>query len=163
MTGESLGAYTRYCLNLQGYTPLSDAEKARIDLAQRFKPALCAILVLIGLFTASVPVVLVGVVLGYWGAFFSGHPFDLLYDRAIRPLLGGPSLGPDPAPRRFACGMVATLLLIGAISWLAGADVLGFVFVGLVALAGITLVVADFCVGSFTYWLLTKIGLAKAA
>lgn len=148
--------YQRYCLDLQGYSRLSDEEKRQIDLAQRFKPAVCALLTLVALFVHSVPFTVFLALLGYWGAFLPNHPVDLLYRMALQPMFHTPDLGLDPMPRRFACGMAATLLLAGAIAWQAGAAAIGSIFVGLVALALLTLVFAGFCVGSFFYWLLVR-------
>ena len=152
----ALSGYQRYCLNMQGYSQLSDAAKRQIDLAQRFKPAVCALLALLAVFTQSLPLTFLAILLAYWAAFFPNHPADLLYRGVLMQLAHAPELGPDPVPRRFACGMAATLPLIGAIAWMLGAVVVGMIFVGLVALALLTLVVADFCVGSFFYWLLVR-------
>lgn len=152
----AISGYQRYCLNLQGYNRLTDEGKRRIDLAQRLKPAVCAILSLVALFTQSAPITFGAVALGYWAALLPHHPIDLLYRRALQPLFHAPDLGADPVPRRFACGMAATLLLIGAVGWLLEADIVGYVFVSMVALASLTLVVASFCVGSFSYWLLIR-------
>lgn len=147
--------YQRYCLNLQGYSHLSDQQKATVDLAQRFKPAICGVVAAAALVTQSAPVAFVSVALGYWGAFLPGHPADLMYRAMIKPL-GAPDLGEDPVPRRFACGMAGTLLLIGALGYLLGSPVLGTIFVGATVLALAALVFADFCVGSFFYWLLVR-------
>jgi len=152
----AISGYQRYCLNLQGYSGLSDETKRQIDLAQRFKPAVCAAVAVVALVTQSLPVALLGVLLGYWAAFFPYHPVDVLYRGVLQPLLRAPDLGPDPAPRRFACGMAATLLLIGALGWAAGLTVVGQVFVGMTAIALLALVVADFCSGSFVYWLVVR-------
>lgn len=152
----TVSRYQRYCLNLQGYSQLSDEEKRQIDIAQRFKPAVCSVLTIAAFLAQSVPFTLLLAFLGYWAAFAPYHPVDILYTKVVQPLFHAPALGPDPAPRRFACGMAATLLLAGAIAWQSGAAVIGSLFVGMVALALLTLVFADFCVGSFFYWLLVR-------
>src|SRR5205809_228109 len=45
--------YSRNCLNMQGFTGLDDAAKARFDLALRFSPALCFALTLTGVVLGS--------------------------------------------------------------------------------------------------------------
>lgn len=152
----AVSGYQRYCLNLQGYSQLSDEAKRGIDMAQRFKPAICGAVALGAVVTQSAPLALVGAGLGYWAAFLPGHPADLLYRAIVRPVLRAPDLGEDPVPRRFACGMAATLLLIGALGYLLGSPLLGTIFVGMTALALAALVFADFCLGSFFYWLLVR-------
>ena len=152
----AISGYQRYCLNLQGYSRLSDEAKRQVDLAQRFKPAVCAAVAVVAVVTQSLPVALLGVLLGYWAAFFPGHPADVVYRGVLQPLLHAPDLGPDPAPRRFACGMAATLLLIGALGWAAGLATVGQIFVGVTALSLLALVVGGFCTGSFVYWLVVR-------
>ncbi|MBI2887268.1 MAG: DUF4395 family protein [Chloroflexi bacterium] len=152
----AISGYQRYCLNMQGYSQLTDEAKARIDLAQRFKPAICAALTVAAFFSQSAPFAFLLALLGYWAAFFPNHPVDLVYAGVIRPALRAPDLGADPVPRRFACGMAATLILIGAVAWQAGATIVGSIFVGMTALALLTLTFADFCVGSLFYWLLVR-------
>lgn len=150
----ALSGYQRYCLNMQGYSQLSDEAKRQIDLAQRFKPTVCALLALLAVFTQIDTPYNSGAAARLLGCFLPEPPG--------RPPVPGGSHAPcsrsqaDPVPRRFACGMAATLLLVGAIAWLLGAVVVGTIFVGLVALALLTLAVADFCVGSFFYWLLVR-------
>ena len=58
----AISGYQRYCLNLQGYSGLSDETKRQIDLAQRFKPAVCAAVAVVALVTQSLPVALLGVI-----------------------------------------------------------------------------------------------------
>lgn len=152
----ALSGYQRYCLNLQGYGGMSDDAKRQIDLAQRFKPAVCAAVAVVAVATQSLPAALLGVLLGYWAAFFPYDPVDVVYRGVVQPLFHVPDLGPDPAPRRFACGMAATLLLVGALGWAAGLTVVGQVFVGMTAASLLALVVADFCSGSFVYWLVVR-------
>jgi hypothetical protein len=93
---------------------------------------------------------------GFWAALLPYHPVDLVYQSVLRPLLRAPDLGADPVPRRFACGMAASLLLVGAIGWQVGVDIVGWVFVGMTAASLSMLVLSDFCLGSFFYWLLVK-------
>jgi hypothetical protein len=49
----SISAFTRSCLNLQGYEALDDEAKARYQWALRFTPGVCTLLVLIGLIRQS--------------------------------------------------------------------------------------------------------------
>lgn len=150
-----VSAYQRYCLNLQGYSHLSDEQKGQIDIAQRFKPAVCVAIIALALITQSLPLALGGVALGFWAALFPYHPVDLIYG-ALQRSLKVPNLGQDPTPRRFACGMAATLLLLGGLAWAAGAAVVGTIIVAVTAAALLTLVLTDFCVGSFFYWLVVR-------
>jgi hypothetical protein len=152
----AISAYQRYCLNMQGYGGLSDDQKRQIDIAQRFKPALCAAAAIAAIATHSLPLTYVAVALGYWAALLPAHPADLFYRWVMKPVFRAPDLGADPAPRRFACGMAASLLLIGALGWQFEIEALGYAFVGLTAASLTALVFADFCMGSFFYWLMVR-------
>src|SRR5690348_1325033 len=129
--------YQRYCLNMQGYGQFTDEQKRQIDLAQRFKPGVCSAAILMALFTQSVPWAVLAIVLGYWGALLPYHPADLVYQGVLRPLFHAPDLGADPIPRRFACGMAATLLLVGVLAWQLGATLVGTVVVAGTAAASL--------------------------
>ncbi len=105
-----ISGYQRYCLDLQGYSHLAEQAKRRIDLAQRFKPAVCTALVVLALLTQSVPFTIFLAILGYWAAFFPLHPIDLGYRWVVMPLFNAPDLSMDPPrvvspvvwPRRFS-------------------------------------------------------------
>ncbi len=51
-TSESAGVvcspFTRHCLNLQGFSDLTDAEKKAYEVPPRFTPAVCGVLVIVG-------------------------------------------------------------------------------------------------------------------
>ena len=55
-----------------------------------------------------------------------------------------------------AVGTPFLIILVGALAWQLGATLVGTIFVAATALALLTLVVGDFCVGSFFYWLLVR-------
>ena len=88
------------------------------------------------------------------GALRRGHPFDVLYNRALRHLLGTRPLPPYGAPRRFACGVATVWLAATAAAVGGGAATLGrargaaFVSVALVPAT------IDFCIPSFFFGLL---------
>jgi hypothetical protein len=147
--------YRRYCLDMQGYCALDDAAKARIDLGQRFKPAVCAALAIPALILQSVPLALLAAAVGWWAAILPYHPADLFYQAVLRRF-GAPDLGAEPTPRRFACAMAASLLLVGAAGFGLGAPVVGLLFVGMAAVALAVQVLGGFCIGAFFYWLLVR-------
>jgi len=147
--------YRRYCLDLQGYGTLDDAGKARIDLGQRFKPAVCAALAIPALILQSIPLTLLAATVGFWAAFLPHHPADMFYEAVLRKF-GAPDLGIEPTPRRFACAMAASLLLIGAAGFGFNMPLVGTLFVGMAAVALTIQVLVGFCVGAFFYWLLVR-------
>lgn len=85
------------------------------------------------------------------GAASPHHPFDAVYDLAIRPWTGGRELPPNGIPRRFACA-VATLWLVLAgtafhVDLPAWGYGLGFSLVG----AALVPTLTDFCIPSWLW------------
>ena len=103
----------------QGYRTTA-AERRRLAAAVRFPTALCLALVVVALALESVPMLLVLVGIGALAGFTERHPFDHLWNGAVRHLVRGPALPPNPARRRHAfklatvwLGAVAALLAAG--------------------------------------------------
>jgi hypothetical protein len=84
------------------------------------------------------------------------HPFDALFNTAVRPWVGAMRLPPNPPPRRFAMAMAA--------AWSAGAGWLfanGFGGAGVAAgavlvIAAVLVATTHFCLGSWLYYLLRR-------
>lgn len=101
---ERFTSWSRGCLTMQGYGSLSDGERRGLWLGLRFSPILCLAGIALGTALASPALLLaMAVAAGVGGFLTAKHPFDYVYDAVLRPLLGGPSVPPSPAPRRFAC------------------------------------------------------------
>jgi hypothetical protein len=134
-------------LTTQGYC-LSDGERRELWLGLRFATGLCLTLVLVALALES-PVMLfalsgIGVIAG----FSARHPFDHLWNRGVRHLLGGPPLPRNPTRRRHAF-KVATVWLAAVGGLLAaGATIVALAFGGLLVAACATVTVTNLCLPS---------------
>jgi hypothetical protein len=82
------------------------------------------------------------------------HPFDYLYDAALRPLLGGPSVPPSPAPRRFSCQLASPWIAAIAVAFLAGSPTLAWVLATPLLLVATTVTATNWCLPSLVYRLL---------
>jgi len=151
---ERLSAWSRSCLTMQGYGSLGDSERKSLWLGLRFAPALCFTGMALGVILAS-PVLLLGMAAtAFVGGFLTPkHPFDYLYDAALRPLLGGPSVPPSPAPRRFACQLATPWIAAIAVAFLAGVTALAWVFAVPLLLAAATVTTTNWCLPSLIYGL----------
>jgi hypothetical protein len=140
---------------MQGYVQLDDEAKSRYKLSLRFTPAVCTILIVIGLALQSPIWLGVMAVVALIGAVLpSGHPFDLLYNFGVRHLFGAPPLPPNPKARRFAC-VIATPLLIGsALSFQYGLPVLAFSLGGFLSAVGVVNTITNWCLASWMYGLI---------
>jgi hypothetical protein len=154
---ESLASRSRSFLTMQGYGGLSDGERRSLWLGLRFAPALCLAGIALGT-ALALPALLLAmtVVAGVGGFVTAKHPFDYVYDAAVRPLLGGPRVPPSPAPRRFACQLATPWLAAIAVAFLADAAALAWVLAVPLLLAAATVTATNWCLSSFIYGLLHR-------
>ncbi len=142
---------------MQGYGAVSDADRRRLWLGLRFAPALCLAGIATG--TALPSPILLFAIAG--SAFLGGfvtpkHPFDHLYDLAVRPSLGGPGIPDSPPPRRFACQLATPWILAIATAFLAGADTIAWILAVPLLVAGAVVTTTNWCLPSFVHRLLYR-------
>lgn len=99
-------------LREQGFRSYSEERLAQLRFGIRFAYALCTLLVLAGVAFKSGLVLALALIVAFFGALLPNHPFDYLYNLAVRHLLDRPELPSRPIQARFACGIAA--------AWLAG-------------------------------------------
>jgi hypothetical protein len=142
---------------MQGYGALGDEERKALWLGLRFAPLLCLAGIATGTALES-PTILLGMastaLLG--GFVLANHPFDHVYNLALRPLLGGPKLPPSPGPRRFACQLATVWVAAIAFAFLAGAPAVAWALAVPLLLAGSFVGATNWCLPSFIYGLLTN-------
>jgi rhodanese-related sulfurtransferase len=88
----------------QGYQEYSPAQLKQLEWGLRFTPFVCSAITAYGLFTAQPAVLFAVSLLGIW-AFLApaAHPMDLIYNHAVRHLIGAVALPENPFQRRLAC------------------------------------------------------------
>lgn len=152
---ERFGSWSRGCLNMQGYGDLSDEERRSLWLGLRFSPALCFAGIALGTALASPALLLAMAATALIGGFLTPkHPFDYAYDAALRPLLGGPSVPPSPAPRRFSCQLATPWIAAIAVAFLADAAAIAWVLAVPLLVAAATVTITNWCLPSLIYGLL---------
>lgn len=142
---------------MQGYGALTDDERKSLWFAIRFAPALCFTGIALGVALASPGLLAVMAATAFVGGFIAPkHPFDYLYDLSLRPLLGGPTVPPSPAPRRFACQLATLWIAAIAVAFLADLTTVAWVLaVPLVVVAAIV-TTTNWCLPSLIYGLLHR-------
>ena len=152
-----LAAWSRGCLTMQGYGALDDRARRRLWLGLRFAPALCLAGIALGMALASPPLLFSMVALAGLGGFVTPkHPFDYLYDLAVRPLLGGDRVPPSPPPRRFACQLATPWIAAVGVALLAHASTPAWILaVPLLAVAAMV-TTTNWCLPSFIYSLVHR-------
>jgi hypothetical protein len=93
-------------LEVQGFLGMSDAELLGVGRWTRFTPSCNLVLTLAATATGSVPWLLGLALLMAVGAFAPAHPFDVLYNILIRPVVGTKRLPRSSVRRKitFAVG-----------------------------------------------------------
>lgn len=147
-----VSAFTENNLNGQGFGYLDQEAKSRYALPLRFTPAVCAVLIAIGLALQS-PVWLASLIpIGLSGALFPrGMVIDVVYNFGVRHLFGAPPLPPTPKPRQFSYLLSTCLGAGSALSFQFGLPVLGFVLGGFVLVGATILATTLWCLGSWIY------------
>ena len=148
----TVSAFTDNNLNGQGFGCLDQEAKSRYALPLRFTPAVCTILLVIGLVLQS-PIWLGSMALvALSGALFpSGMVTDVVYNLGVRHLFRAPPLPPTPKPRQFSYFLSASSLTGAALSFQYGLPVLGFILGGIVVIGATILTTTLWCLGSWIY------------
>jgi hypothetical protein len=136
---------------VQGYLNYSDQELHDFKFGIRFAYALCTILFTTGLFLVSLKILIVAAGVAFLAAFPPYHPFDYLYNYAVRYLMGKPKLPPRSNQGRFACGiasvwLTAIVLLINS-GYFLSANILG----GVLLVVALLVTTVDICIPSMIY------------
>jgi hypothetical protein len=145
--------WMRSNLTTQGYC-LTGAQRRELWLGLRFSTGLCLSLVIVALALESAAMVFVLCTIGAVASFAARHPFDHLWNRGMRHLVGGPALPPNPPRRRNAFKVATVWLAIVGTLFAAGATTVALVLGGLLVAACATVTATNLCLPSeFFAWL----------
>lgn len=149
----STGTWMRSNLTTQAYC-LSDAERRELSVALRFSTGLCLTLVVLALALQSPAMIFALSGIGLVAGFSARHPFDHLWNRVVRHLLGAPALPPNPARRRHAFKIATVWLASVGVLFSAGATTASLVLGSLLVAACAAVTVANLCIPSemFAWW-----------
>src|SRR3954454_24136076 len=143
----SIGTWMRGNLTTQGYC-LSDSERQALWLGVRFSTGACLVLVVAGLALESAAFFFVLVGIGAIAGFTSRHPFDYVWNHAVRHIARAPALPPNPRRRRDAFKVATAWLAVVAILFATGAATAALVMGGLLIAACATVTVTNLCLPS---------------
>jgi hypothetical protein len=138
----------------QGYCAAEDRRGQALGL--RFSTALCLALVIVALAFESAPMLFALSAIGLVAGFAARHPFDHLWNGAVRHLTSAPPLPPNP-PRRRHAFKIATAWLLGVATLLAaGATTAGLILGGLLVAACAAVTLFNLCLPSVALELLAR-------
>ena len=143
----SAGAWMRANLTTQGYSP-ADSERRELSLGLRLSTGLCLSLVIVALALQSAVMAFVLCGVGLVAGFTARHPFDHLWNHAVRHAVGGPPLPPNPTRRRHAFKLATAWLAVVGTLLAAGATTAGLILGGLLVAACATVTATNLCLPS---------------
>jgi hypothetical protein len=147
---QRAGAWMRGNLSTQGYC-LSDAERRELAVGLRFSTGLCLSLVVAALALQSAVVVFALCGIGVLASFAARHPFDHIWNHAVRHILGGSVLPPNPRRRRDAFKVATVWLAVVGTLFAADATTAALVLGGLLVAACTTVTATNLCLPSETF------------
>jgi hypothetical protein len=136
-------------LKTQGYC-LSQTESRQLRLGLRFSTGLCLTLVVVALALQSPAMVFALSAIGGIAGFGARHPFDYLWNHAVRHAAGGPPVPLSPLRRRHAFKVATVGLLVVGALLSAGSTTAALVLGALLVAACSTVTATNLCLPSET-------------
>lgn len=140
-------SWTQANLRVQGYC-LSAAEARALRVGLRFPTSLCLALVVTGLALESALLIAVLLPIGAIAGWTPRHPFDLIWNHALRHLARAPELPPNPTRRRHAFKLATIWLAAIAGLFAAGAATAALVLGGVLVAVCSLVTATNFCIPS---------------
>ena len=144
---RTLGNWMRANLTTQGYC-LNDDERRRLAVGLRFSSGTCLLLVITALALESPAMIFALTGVGLIAGLTSRHPFDLVWNHAVRHVAGGPALPRNPTRRRHAFKIATVWLLVVGTLFAAGVNTVALILGGLLVAACATVTITNFCIPS---------------
>jgi hypothetical protein len=141
----------RRWLHAQGFGAVADDYLAEVGPWLRFAPAVCLVWVAVATLAGSAPAFWALAPFAAAGAILRGHPFDVVYNHALRHLAGTRPLPPYGRPRRFACAVATAWIVAIAATLQAGAAGVGTGLAVIFLAAPLVNLTTGFCVPSWIY------------
>lgn len=148
---QNISPVCRKRLLVQGYAGYSDKELNDFKYGIRFAYALCATLLAIGLFFNYLMLLQFIAIVAFVGMFPPYHPFDYIYNYAVRHLINKPKIPPRTNQGRFACGMAFVWLTITIYLLSNNYIILGNIFGGIMLAIASLVSLFDICIPSMIY------------
>ena len=138
-------------LRAQGYLIQTDQELSELAFGHRFAFQVCTTLLVIGVVTASLPMLSVMLILSFLGMVLPSHPFDYIYNYALASKLNKPRVPKRSAQLKFACAMATVWIATTIILFSSGLPIAGYIMGAMLAVVAITVSTTDFCMPSLIY------------
>jgi rhodanese-related sulfurtransferase len=152
MSSQSEMSFQHRSLVQQGYTNYTAQQLAEIEWGLRFTPFVCALIAVYGLATEQAWVLFTVAGLGVWAFLFpAAHPMDMIYNYAVRPLLGAAKLPPNPLQRRLACLSAGIMNTAAGTLFVLGMPKVALAVGGCLIVLQAIVIASHFCLLSWIY------------
>ena len=138
-------------LDIQGFESVDMQQLALVASWLRLSFGLCAALGGLGTVLASPTILLTLAPVAALATASPVHPFDLLYNYAIRHVTGTGPLPRRGMPSRLGCGVGAIFLLVTAWAFSAGHFGAGYALGGMLTVVALLVSTTDICIPSIIY------------
>ena len=142
---SQISTTARERIQAQGFCGLSDATYAQINYPLRLAPGIMMVWVAVGTVLASAQILWALVPFTALGAILTGHPFDVLYNKGLRYLMGTQELPRYGLRRRFAFAVATTMMSLAAWAFQAGVPLLGYIVGGAIVASTCLNVITGIC------------------
>ena len=146
-----ISAVCKKRLHTQGYQGYSDRELNDYKYGIRFAYALCTTLAGLGLVLSNITLLIIAAVIALAGILPPYHPFDYLYNHAVRHILKKPKIPPRTNQGRFACGVAFVWLTITIYLLYNNHFITGNILGGILLSVAILVSAMDICIPSMVY------------
>jgi hypothetical protein len=133
-------------LHAQGYCDISAAALSALAFGNRFAYIVCVTITAVGVATANIPVLIVMAAIAFLGVVLPNHPFDYVYNHALRGVLKKPKLPTRSRQLKFTCAMATLWLIATILLFNADLTVAGYVLGGLLVAVAFTVSTTDSCI-----------------
>ena len=140
-------SWTYANLQTQGYGLRPDEARA-LRIGLRFPTALCLVLVITSLALESALMIALLVPIGAVAGWTARHPFDYIWNGALRHALKAPPLPPNPSRRRHAFKLATIWLAAVALLFAAGATTAALILGGVLVAVCTLVTITNFCIPS---------------
>jgi fatty acid desaturase len=138
-------------IRTQGYCNFTDANLSELAFGNRFAYIGCGLLILIGVITANIPVLSTMMAIAFFGIILPYHPFDYIYNYAIRGIINKPKLPRRSKQLKFACSIATTWIAITIYLFYTGHSVAGYISGGVMLSIVFLVSTTDLCIPSLIY------------
>jgi hypothetical protein len=147
-----ISSSVRNFMRQQGFAEEADSVCDMHFSGLYFQPRIVASLLVIAILLQNPIFFFVLSAILWWNvAIPKWNPFELVYNLMIAAPRGKPTLSPAPAPRAFAQGMAAALMLLAGLALLSGLPSAAYVVEALLVIAFGALLFGKFCLGSLHF------------